>query len=433
MESYPDKGVARKAILASWLGWLMDGYVSIAYVVQAVVIIKLFFPASIYTLYYYLFFVLSGGIRAAGSAVLGNFIGDRLGRRRMMVLTVTVFSASGAAIGILPTYQQSGLVGPILLGVLLVIMGLFAGAEYGGGTALSMENVPPARRNFIGAIVQSGFGTGFAILSLAYFILSKTLTPAEYMSYGWRILFLSTGLVGLITLVVRRITSETKVFEETVEKGQIEQAPLVEFIKEQWKGILAMLMITGALLFVNTATFSLYSIILQYVNGFTASSTAISLLLINGISVAGVILGGLIAYKSRRKMPFMLAYSIIFLVTTVVISSYVFSGNYLITTVSFIIQAFFEAMIFSTLPSFLSEIFSKRFRTTGVGLVYNLGSLAGITAFLIIPNIAGTSQALWSAVWEPFVVGAALVLVLGIIVSWLRYEKDMESRDMITE
>lgn len=431
MEIYPEKSVARKAITASWLGWLMDGYVSIAYIVQAYWIISIFFPTGILSILYYLFFVFSGAFRVLGSAVLGNYIGDKLGRKRMMVLTVTVFSISGAAIGILPTYAQAGILAPVLLGILLIIMGIFAGAEYGGGTALSMENVPPAKRNFLGAVVQSGFGTGFAILSLVYFILSKGLTAAQYASYGWRILFLTTGLVGLITLLVRRITRETRVFEETEKKGELETTPVFSFIREQWTGIIVMLMVTGALLFINTATFSLYSIILQNVNGFTSSSSAISLLVINAISVIGVISGGFIASKSRRKMPYMLVYGIIFLASTIAISTAAFSGNYVLVTVSFTIQAFFEAMIFSTLPSFLSEVFSKRFRTTGVGFVYNLGSTIGVTAFLIIPHFAGISG--WGTVWPVTVIATTFVLIAGIVISWLTLEKGMQSRDMITE
>lgn len=431
MEIYPEKSVARKAILASWLGWLMDGYVSIAYIVQAGLIISIFFPTGILSILYYLFFVFSGAFRVFGSAVLGNYIGDKLGRRRMMVLTVGVFSISGAAIGALPTYGEAGVLAPALLGILLIIMGIFAGAEYGGGTALSMENVPPAKRNFLGAVVQSGFGTGFAILSLVYFILTRDLSAAQYASYGWRILFLTTGLVGLITLFVRRITRETKVFEEIEKKGEIESIPVFKFLTEQWRGIIVMLMVTGALLFINTATFSLYAIILQEVNGFTSSSSAISLLVINAISVIGVIAGGFIASRSRRKMPYMLAYGIIFLVSTVAVSSAAFSGNYAVVTVSFTVQAFFEAMIFSTLPSFLSEVFSKRFRTTGVGFVYNLGSTIGVTAFLIIPHFAGISS--WGFVWPLSLILTTVVLIAGIIISWLTLEKGMQDRDMITE
>lgn len=432
MELYPEKSVARKAILAAWLGWLMDGYVSIAYVIQGATFIGLFFPTGL-GLLYYVFFVFSGGIRAVGSALLGNYIGDRLGRKKMMVLTIGIFSASGAAIGLLPTYSQVGILSPILLGILLVIMGLFAGAEYGGGTALSMETIPPEKRNFIGAFVQGGFGTGYAILAIAYFFLSRDLTSAQYLSYGWRILFLSTGLVGLITLLVRRITRESKVFEETVRKGEVERSPIVKFIVEQWKGILVMLTITGSLLFVNTATFSLYPTILgTEVDGFTGATVGASLILINVLSVVGVILGGLIASKSRRKMPYMLGYSIIFLVTTTVISSTVFTGDFETVTISLIVQAFFEGMIFSTLPAFMAEIFSKRFRTTGVGLVYNMGSTLGVTAFLIIPYYSRYVYT-WNSVWPVSVIIAGAVLVLGILMAWRGFEREMESKDMIVK
>lgn len=434
MEIYPERSIARRAIIASWLGWLMDGYISIAYLVQASYFVNLFFPAGL-GLLYYLFFVFSGAVRAVGSAVLGNYIGDKLGRRRMMVLTVSVFSASGASIGLLPTYSQAGILSPILLGALLIVMGLFAGAEYGGGTALSMENIPPERRNLVGAFVQGGFGTGYAILAVVFFFLSSGLSTAQYISYGWRILFLSSGIVGLITLVVRKLTTETKVFEETKKRGEISKAPLVSFLREQWIAIITILFITGSLLFVNTATFSLYPTILSVVNGFSGPSVGESLIVINVLSVVAVVLGGLIASKSRKKMPYMLVYTIAFIVVTAAIASSTFSKDFVTVTVGFMIQGFIEGMIFSTLPAFLSELFSKRFRTTGVGFVYNLGSAFGATALILIPLYSQVGSVWVHAfpVWPVSVLTASVVLLMGIVVSWRLFETKIEKRDTIVD
>ncbi len=434
MEIYPERSVARRAILASWLGWLMDGYISIAYLVQASYFIGLFFPKGLGILYY-LFFVFSGAVRALGSAVLGNYIGDKLGRRKMMVVTVSVFSASGASIGLLPTYTQAGLLAPILLGVLLVIMGLFAGAEYGGGTALSMENIPPEKRNLVGAFVQGGFGTGYAILAVVFFLLSSHLSTAQYISYGWRVLFLSSGIVGLITLLVRRITSETRVFEEAKEQGEIAKAPLLSFLREQWIAVLSVLLITGSLLFVNTATFSLYPTLLSVVNGFSGPTVGESLILINALSVVAVVLGGFIASRSRKKMPYMLAYSIAFIAVSVAIASSTFSLNFATVTIGFILQGFVEGMIFSTLPAFLSEIFSKRFRTTGVGIVYNVGSAIGATALILIPFYSEVGG-IWIhayPVWPISVLAASTILLAGIVLSWRLYEVKIEKKDAIVD
>lgn len=430
MEIYPEKRVARRAILASWLGWLMDGYITIAYVLQISVLSLLFFPGALYLLYFAFFFI-NGLARAIGSAVLGNFIGDRIGRRRMMIVTVSIFSVSSAAMGLIPTYSHIGVFSTIIMGFLLLIMGLFAGAEYGGGAALSMENIPPERRNLIGAFVQSGFGTGYAILAVVFLVLTGGLTGAQYMEYGWRILFLTTGVVGLITFAVRNLTRETSVFEETIKKGEVERAPLVKFLLEQWKGIISMVIITGSLLFINTGTFSLYPTLLTGPLGVAQSSIGFPLLVVNAVSVVGVILGGLIASKSRRKMPYMLAYSITFIITTIAIATFVFREGLLVVTVLFTIQGFFEAMIFSTLPAFLSELFSKRFRTTGVGFVYNIGSTIGASAFFLIPYLSGMYS--YNTVWPVSLIIFSFVMIFGIMISWVRFEKGMETKDMIVK
>ncbi len=398
-------------VLGSFLGWLMDGYVTISYLIQESSIVPLFFPGSLYIGYFFLF-VVNGIARAIGAIYLGNFIGDRLGRQRMMVITILIFSLSSFSLAFLPTYAHIGVAAPVIMGILLCLMGLFAGAEYGGGTALSMESVPKERRNLIGAFVQSGFGIGYAILSFVYFLLTSYF-GSHYIEIGWRILFMTTIIPGLSAFFIRTIVPESKVFESAVKKKEIEKVPFMSLLRERWQLILITLAISGGLLFVNAGTFSLYPVIFEAVNGFSGPTTGFWLTIINGISIAGVILGGAIAMRSLKRLPFMLVYTLAFIVVTVFVDLYLFSGDLSSIIVVCSLQVFFEAMIFSTLPAFLAESFSKRYRTTGVGSVYNIGSTFGSLSLVLIPFYAEAYG--WKSTWLTIILIGAFVLLTGIV------------------
>lgn len=423
---------ARRVIFAAWLGWLMDGYVSISYLINAPIVSTLFFPSG-FSIEYYLAFGVNGGARALGSALLGNFIGDRIGRKRMLVITVGLFSLSTALLGLLPIYSQGGIGVPIAVFILLFLMGLFAGAEYGGGTALSMESVPPEKRNLYGAFVQSGFGTGYVILAGVFTFLNFVYGQAAYASIGWRVLFLSTLIPGLLTFLIRSITPESHVFEETERKEGVEKTPVVALFRDVKSKLALVVAITAGLLYINTATFSLYPTILGIVDRFNPKSWGFLLILINAISIGGVLLGGLYAGSNRNRAKYILVYSLLFLLISIPVDYIAFGRSLLFIGIAFSAQAFTEAMIFSTLPAFMSESFSKRYRTTAVGFAYNLGSTFGALAIVIVPLSALSLG--WGVAWITNILIASILLFVAAAASFNIFisGSGRESPDLILE
>ncbi len=410
----------------------MDGYVTISYLIQFRTVSPLFFPASL-SLFYFLAFGVNGVARALGSAVLGNFVGDRIGRKKMLVLTIGLFSLSTASLGLLPTYQQAGIVVSIAVFVLLFLMGIFAGAEYGGGTALSMESVPPEKRNLYGAFVQSGFGFGYAILAGTFTLIYILLGPAGYAAIGWRILFLSTLVPGVLTFFIRSFTPESQVFEDVERKGAVEKMPLLKMFREVYGRLAAVVMITAGLLYINAATFSLYPTILEKVNGFSNGVSGLALMIINIISIIGVILGGLFATRRRDRAGYILKYTVLFMALSLPVDLFAFGTDVFLVTAVFSVQAFFEAMIFSTLPAFMSEAFSKRYRTTAVGFAYNLGSTFGAFALVIVPVTAAFVG--WGTAWISSIIVAGAVILAGTVLSlsiWSSKDS-VEKYDLITD
>ncbi len=410
----------------------MDGYVTISYLIQVRTVSPLFFPASL-SLFYFLAFGVNGVARALGSAVLGNFVGDRIGRKKMLVLTIGLFSLSTASLGLLPTYQQAGIVVSIAVFVLLFLMGIFAGAEYGGGTALSMESVPPEKRNLYGAFVQSGFGFGYAILAGIFTLIYILLGPAGYAAIGWRILFLSTLVPGVLTFFIRSFTPESQVFEDVERKGAVEKTPLLKMFREVYGRLAAVVMITAGLLYINAATFSLYPTILEKVNGFSNGVSGLALTVINIISIIGVILGGLFATRRRDRAGYILKYTVLFMALSLPVDLFAFGTDVFLVAAVFSVQAFFEAMIFSTLPAFMSEAFSKRYRTTAVGFAYNLGSTFGAFALVIVPLTAAVIG--WGTAWISNIIVAGAVMLAGTALSlsiWSSKDS-VEKYDLITD
>ncbi|MGC8566701.1 MAG: MFS transporter [Caldisphaera sp.] len=417
-------------VLSAWLGWLLDGYTTIAYALVALTISSVFFPPSLKVSGIILTFAGFGVgalARSLGSLILGNYLGDKIGRRNMLITTILGFSFFSASKSILPSYAQVGILAPILLYVILFFEGMFAGAEYGGGSTLAMESTPPERRGFVGSFVQSGFGTGYFIVSLVLACIS-VIVGKSFITIGWRLLFATALIPGIIAFLMRIFSKETKIFEEMKEKKEVEKVPLKSLFKYAPTQMIIGLLITTGLLAINTATFSFWPSVIVTL-GYPESVLGISLAIINLISLFGVWFGGFLADKiGGRKKP-MLVYSIMFAVTSYFFVVYGYTTNLtrLVTLLS--IQAFIEAMIFSTIPAFLSEIFSKKYRATGVGFTYNGGAIIGGFAISFIYSLSfiGLLKS-----WLVILYAFTILMLIGIILSRETYTKEMKG-DLIYE
>ena len=433
MKFYGLDGQQWTNVIAAWSGWLMDGYVSIAYLLMASYLAVVFFPSSFTgSLIAVVLGLAVGSIaRSIGSLVFGNFLGDKIGRRNMLMVTVVGFSVFSFAIGFLPTYTTAGYIAFGLLYMLLFIIGLFGGAEYGGGTALYAETVPAEKRGVIGAFVQSGFGTGFFVAAGVAAIIGSYYTTAQITSFAWRIMFYTTLIPGIIALVSRLGARETPVFKEMIEKREIERTPIFKMIKEEPLPMIFAIFITTGLLYINSGTFSFYPILMGTgINNIPLVDSGLILVVANLVSLIGVWLGGFISTRIPGRRLAMMIFSAIFIVSLYPLTFYGVSTDVTTLYVVFSIQAFLEAMIFSTLPSFLAEKFSKRYRSTGVGFTYNAGAIIGGFAPTFI-LLSRSSLGLLNG-WFLNLVIANVVLILGLALSAETWSKAKAgARDII--
>src|SRR5215467_6483423 len=225
---------SREAVVAAVIGNALEWYDFAVYGYFVSTISKLFFPSTdpvASTLATYAVFGVGFLMRPVGSILFGIY-GDRHGRRKALSAVIFLMAVSTLAIGLLPTYDQVGVLAPILLVVARLIQGLSAGGEWGGSTAYIVEYAPEGQRGFIGSWQQFSVGGGFLLGSLSGTALSFALSPEALMSWGWRVPFLLGIAVGGIGVWLRWRLADTPKYTEIEEHHAVAKAPLVEAFRQ---------------------------------------------------------------------------------------------------------------------------------------------------------------------------------------------------------
>ncbi|OKK24562.1 hypothetical protein AMK09_04415 [Streptomyces sp. CB02488] len=232
-------------MVASTVGTVMEWYDFNLYgLASALVFGPLFFGSSSTggTLASFATFAVGFAARPIGGMLFGH-LGDRIGRKYVLLITMMGMGVMTTLIGVLPTHAAVGIWAPILLILLRVCQGIAVGGEFAGATLLTVENAPPGKRGLYGAIPAMGTGAGF-VLASAVFGLVSMLPDDSFESWGWRIPFLLSAFLVLFGLWVRKGIEETPVFAELEESGERERFPLLATLKRQPGAILRVLGIT---------------------------------------------------------------------------------------------------------------------------------------------------------------------------------------------
>ena len=165
--------------------------------------------------------------------VIGGYLGDKIGRKPVLVGSLLLMGIATVAIGLLPTYQMVGTLAPILLVIVRVVQGLAFGAEWGGAILMVFEHAPWRKRGLYTGITQAGFPVGLLLANLA-FLLSVPLGD----QWAWRVPFLASALLIVVGILIRLKIDESPEFEELKEEGSISKNPLVEVIRNDWRNLL---------------------------------------------------------------------------------------------------------------------------------------------------------------------------------------------------
>ena len=247
----------KKVLIASLTGSAIEWFDYFLYgTAAALVFNKIFFPMVdpvIGLILSYLSFSLTFFIRPIGGVLFAH-IGDRIGRKKTLVLTLSLMGGATVMIGLLPTYEMIGLWAPVLLILMRIIQGMGIGGEWGGALLLAYEYAPEKRKGFFGSIPQAGVTIG---MLMATFIVSlmTLFSEEDFLSWGWRIPFLLSSVLVLLGLWIRKDIDETPDFQRVKASGQVAKAPLRDTLKHHWREVL----IAAGLKVVETAPFYIFS------------------------------------------------------------------------------------------------------------------------------------------------------------------------------
>lgn len=403
-----------RVIIAASVGSALEWYDFFLYGTAAALVFgELFFPKSdplVGTLLAFLTFGVGFVVRPLGGIIFG-IMGDRYGRKPVLVITLLMIGVGTTLIGLLPTYAQIGYWAPILLVALRVVQGLGAGAEYGGAVIYLVENAPPKHRGFWGGFAPLGVSVG-NLMAAGAFALVTMLPREELMAWGWRVPFLASVLLIAVGIYVRLRVSETPVYTEAVvARKKVESNPAMAALRKHPRNFMVVL---GARLAENGLGYLFPVWGLSYVISLgVPRADALSALMVAFIVELFTILGfAALSDRVGRRPVYMfgalagvaLAFPFFWLVET---------KEWIYITLAFVLaRAVVTAAMFGPQASYFAELFPPQRRFAGFAFARELGSLlaGGPAPFLATALVAWASGSWWPV--------SIYVIVLSLLTTW---------------
>ncbi|MFO1114226.1 MAG: MFS transporter [Beijerinckiaceae bacterium] len=425
--SQPNKDDIRRVVAASVIGATIEWYDFFLYgAVAGLVFNKLYFPANdpfISTLLAYTTFAIGFVARPLGGLIFGH-LGDRIGRKSVLVATLLIMGVATVLIGLLPTYQQIGITAPILLVVLRVLQGIGLGGEWGGAVLMAYEYAPDNKRGFYASLPQIGLAIGLC-LSSGVVALLASLPDADFLAWGWRVAFIASILLVIVGLYIRLKVIETPEFQALKDNNAVAKMPFVEMLRNYPVSILLGMgarYIDGV--FFNV--FAVFSIayLTQMAPVKVARPTALwavaaaALVMVVTIPIFGKLsdkLGRPKTYAIGSALLAISAYPAFWLMAT---------GNPLLIFAAMIVAfGVLYAICYGPEAALFADLFDPRVRYSGISFVYQFSGIfaSGITPIIATYLLEANGKQPWYLVG--YVVFAAIVSMLSAMAIGARERK----------
>ena len=372
--------------------------------------------------------------RPIGGIIFGHY-GDRVGRKKTLVIALILMGVSSTLIGLLPTYAMIGVTAPILLTSLRFAQGLAIGGQWGGAMLLVTESAPSNQRGYYGAFAQAGAPVGVILANLAFIITSSLVSEESFYSWGWRIPFLASAVLIGISMYIQLNLEDTKAFKElqALRENQkddteavIRRSPVLEAIRKYPTRIA---LAAGAFLSIQVTFYILIAFLLAY----GVSSAEVSrddmltaVLIASAIMVPFQFMFSSYSDRHGRKGIFMLG-AVLTGIWAFAIFPLVDTGNFWLIVLAISGGLTFVSMMYGPQAAFFTELFTTEVRYSGATLGYQFGAILG-GAFA--PTIAALLWKDYGIFWvSVYIAFAAFLTLLSVMALTETYKTNLNDKD----
>ena len=367
--------------------------------------------------------------RPIGGIIFGHY-GDRVGRKKTLVMALILMGVSSTLIGLLPTYAMIGITAPILLTSLRFAQGLAIGGQWGGAMLLVTESAPSNQRGYYGAFAQAGAPVGVILANLAFITTSALVSEESFYAWGWRIPFLASAILIGISMYIQLNLEDTKAFKElqALRESQkdnnevIRRSPILEAIQKYPKRIA---LAAGAFLSIQVTFYILIAFLLAYGVAsaeITRDDMLAAVLIASAIMVPMQFMFSSYSDRHGRKGVFM-AGAILTGLWAFAIFPLVDTGNFWLIVLAITGGLIFVSMMYGPQAAFFTELFSTEVRYSGATLGYQFGAILG-GAFA--PTIAALLWKDYGIFWvSVYIALASLLTLLSVMALTETYQTDL--------
>ncbi|PWV47836.1 MULTISPECIES: MFS transporter [Nocardiopsis] len=354
--------------------------------------------------------------RPLGAIVAGH-LGDRFGRKKILVFTLVMMGVATCAIGLLPTYAQIGMAAPILLILLRIAQGFSAGGEWGGAALMSVEHAPANKRGFFGAYPQIGVPCGMILATLVLWGITTAIGPDAFLEWGWRIPFLLSFLLIIIGHLIRKTVEESPVFKVMQTRRAKSSAPLGQLFRKNTREV-----VLSALIFVanNAAGYLVIAFLATYASrpveemglGMDRGPVLLATALASFGWLISTLYGGWICDRIGRVRTFQIGY-VLLAAWAVPMWFMVDTGNILMYFLGVFIFTLTFGLSYGPQSALYAEMFPAEVRYSGVSIGYALGAILGGAFAAMIAEMLLTS---FGASWTigVYIIGLSVISFVAV-------------------
>ena len=372
--------------------------------------------------------------RPIGGIIFGHY-GDRVGRKKTLVMALILMGVSSTLIGLLPTYAMIGVTAPILLTSLRFAQGLAIGGQWGGAMLLVTESAPSNQRGYYGAFAQAGAPVGVILANLAFIITSSLVSEESFYSWGWRIPFLASAILIGISMYIQLNLEDTKAFKElqALRENQdspnelvTRNSPIIEAIRKYPSRIA---LAAGAFLSIQVTFYILIAFLIAYgvaSADITRDDMLAAVLIASAIMIPVQFMFSSYSDRHGRKGIFMLG-AVLTGIWAFAIFPLVDTGNFWLIVLAISGGLIFVSMMYGPQAAFFTELFSTEVRYSGATLGYQFGAILG-GAFA--PTIAALLWKDFGIFWvSVYIAFASLLTLLSVMALTETYQTDLNDND----